>query len=294
MSRFQTDITEMDKELDRMKFWASSTLRNLHKSNNAMIHRFQRYEWHLHGLVYHMKNLITYYSDIGEQVRLRINSGEDIPAIIILNCESGQKLYYEFYSFVNLTKITLDNLSKMVYPLFENKDLPNSFSKYNAGTTNCPLYEWLSNTDLIYYFIDIRNLLVHFKSFATTDNIVVLKDDLLDEINNATNDIESYKFYTECMLKSYYRIQDKRLVFNIKIPDSIFEGAHDKICKFEYYENKNIIAESMKLTRVIFQTVSFIRDYYSSERKPEFKYHKKGEFKVRYPIFNYNNDEAKI
>lgn len=213
--------------------------------------RAYRSEWHIKGLIYHCRNIIERYGDFSREVIARIMINESTrPEIIIMHSKVVQNLMYEFYALINLTKISLDNLSKLVYPVFTNKHMPKSVSDYTSGTTNCPMYERLSNDPTTQYLIDLRNCLVHYRTFATNDNAYVIKEgvDNLEILDIA-------KDWVSPMAKAVFRYtDDNKVVVNIFLPDVIFdinERGDKRIANFTYENKKNLVGFSARLVRMV-------------------------------------------
>jgi len=91
-----------------------------------------------------------------------------------------QEMWFEFYALISLARIALDRLRNLLRPIFatEFNRLPKSISGYLNGGTNCPVYEWLAEQPTVEYLCDIRNCIVHFRTFATGDNAMIVKEGL--------------------------------------------------------------------------------------------------------------------
>lgn len=275
-------------ELTQILFVLRSTISNLIKENPDLEVRSYRSEWHIRGLVYHCQNIIKHYNDIGEGLITRVNAISDTkPDVLIMSTLSCQYLMYDFYALINLAKITLDNFVKLINPLFITKNIPKSISDIKSGTTNCPMYERHSNDNLTKYLIDLRNCLIHYKSFATRDNVYVIREGV-DTIEEAV-DSEEIRNFVGSMLRAVYRITEKgEVVFNVYIPDKIFEIKEDgtkRIAEFSYDMKRNIVGYSMKFIRIIMFSMLEIITYYKDKTK-RFIYNKHGvEEKVKYIDF---------
>lgn len=264
------------KELDDMVavLSKSSSVAKNHKNSDISI-RAHRAEWHVRGLIYHCRNIIKYYGDFCTDVIIRATADpENTPSLLIMCSPSVQFLMYEFYALVNLAKISLDNLSKLVYPLFDTIHLPKSISDYDSGTTNCPMYERLANDTITHYLIDLRNCLVHYRSFATNDNAYVY-----DESVDYSEAQKIAKDWIAPMAKALFRItEDEKIVVNIFLPDNIFErneSGDKKLTNFTYENRKNLLSYSMRFARtVVFSTIEAFA-YYKDITK-RFIYNKHG------------------
>lgn len=272
-------INELDEIVMTLQECTSIAL----KINDPDVHlRVYRAEWHIRGLIYHCKNIIEQYGNFCNDVIIRANSDSGVkPDILIMYSPSVQYLMYEFYALVNLAKISLDNLSKLVYPLFSTKHLPKSVTDFESGSTNCPMYERLANDSLTHYLIDVRNCLVHYRSFATNDNAYVLKEGV-DESEAQ----EIAKDWIGLMAKGVFRFTDDgKTVVNIFLPDVIFERSETgdkKLAKFTYDNRYNILGHSMRFARtVMFSTIEAFSYYKDFSKRFIYNKHGIGE-KVNY------------
>lgn len=225
--------------------------------------RIHRADWHIRGLAYHTKKLIHLYGQFASSVSARaIDIDGDTPGAIIMYSKNTQELMFEFYALVNLGKITLDNLSKLLYPLFKNKHLPKSVTDYTLATTNCPVYEKLCQDANIAYLVDIRNCLVHYRSFASSDNSFVIKEGIeYDPEDPLWGD------WTNPMFRATYRIEEAKVVVNVFLPDQIYinkDSAQKKLANFTYDEKINILGQSfrflMSISGAVYEAIDLLRD----------------------------------
>ncbi|NLJ19382.1 hypothetical protein [Globicatella sulfidifaciens] len=269
-------VVKFRKELDDMEILISKCVSDVLELEDSDLHlRAYRAEWHIKGLIYHCKNILEKYTTFAEEVMIRVTADEGRRLdILIMHSQEIQQLMYEFYALVNLSKRSLDNLSILVYPLFVNKDIPKSISDFKSGTTNCPMYERLANDPITDYLIDLRNCLVHFRTFATNDNAYVIKEGVNDD---SVMDIA--KDWVSPMAKAMFRYtEDTKIVVNIFLPDKIFDkngNGDKKLAKFTYDNKFNLLGYSMRFTRtVMFSTLEGFSYLINSQEK--FTYNKRG------------------
>ena len=230
--------------------------------------------FHLRGLIYHLKRMKASYDEIGYELHSRIQSLGSGPTFIMYT-PAMQELLYEFYAFINLSRISLDNLKYIVYPLFLGDPLhmPKSITDLGRGKTNCGIYERIAATEELAYLIQLRNCLVHFRTLAVNDNSVI-RHEASKEMN-----VEGTQAWFAPMAKAVYRLnENKDMVFNIFLPDKIFEGENNKtVAKFTYTRKLNILAESMRFMRhILFNYMdSFSESIFSTEKR--YTYDKKGK-----------------
>lgn len=288
MMHRETSIKGFLDEINDMR----TVLNNVVSQTIAMLEddgekrRVYRFEWNIRGLFYHLENVIDRYIQFAEDVRNRLNgfdSIEEIPVMLIINSPSVNTLMFEFYALVNLSKVTLDNFSKLLYPLFNNVHLPKSISDLSSGTTNCPMYERLANDYHILYLRDLRNCIVHYRTFATTENAAVILE------GTEPTDLPLDSLWLSSMTQAVYRTNEERkLVTNIYLPDKIFQknedGSDKKLAQFTYGEKNNILSMAMRFVRnILFSTIEATAYL---QRRGNFEYKKDGfEQKVDYIEF---------
>jgi hypothetical protein len=109
------------------------------------------------------------------------------------------------------------------------------------GTTDCPVYEWINNQDVFEYLIDFRNCLVHYRSFATSDNALVI-----EEGADVSNLFEEKDYVFAPMARAFFRkVGDNGFSVNIYLPDTIFEqtDGNKRLAKFTYEERWNLLSQ---------------------------------------------------
>jgi len=223
--------------------------------NNDFRYRIFKGEWYVRGLIYHCKNLTNHYKKIAAGTSSRAHGGKQIgtlPDIIIMYSPETQRLQFEFNAFICLARISLDDLRNLLSPVFITKynNLPKSFKDFKKGTTACPIYKMLAESKIVTYMIDIRDCIVHFRSFATSDNAKAVRDGVSEE------DLPQWP--SPLANISFRMTRDEKIVTNIYLPDRIFDSSQStdrKLCKFTYNEKINILSqclEFVKLTNIVY------------------------------------------
>lgn len=248
-NQIQRPPSDFDKELSEMENVLNSILDKYQKISEVHNLKGIYAHWHLSGLIYHLKNILRDYKVISQEVMNRLNTVKFAHAFIMHTPEI-RSLMYEFYAFISLARITLDNLRHILYPLFTNeiRQMPKSITAMVSKSTNCAVYERIANTEEIQYLIDLRNCLVHYKNFATS-NISLITFEGVDL--GKEDDIISQ--FTKPMAKGTFRITENNdIVFNIFLPDKIFDWENNKkLVPFTYEKRINLLAESMRFMRHI-------------------------------------------
>ncbi len=207
-------------------------------------------EWHIRGLTYYFRNLMNNFLLVAEDIAERAYLGADA---IIMYSPPVQKLMFEFYALVNLAKISLDNLRNFLYPVFLTpfNQLPKSIRDYKSGSTDCPIYETIAEEPILTYLMDTRNCVVHFRTFATSDNTLATSNDLESEDLGTLEKSD----WTRPMAKAVFRLKDNNgIVINIFLPDSIFEfdsSGGKKLARFAYKKRIHIISQSFQFVHFV-------------------------------------------
>src|SRR5437667_6789273 len=194
-------------------------------------------EWHIRGILYHLRRLVDHYSSFVREVSSRAATGS---SHIIMYAPCFQRVLFEFYALVNLSRISLDNLRTYLRPLFTgaSDQLPKSIRDVLKGETNCPVYAALVGQEAVDYLLDVRNCLVHYRSFATADNAIVLEEgvDPLPPLGDSDSFLGS-------MARAYFRrIGHDASSVNIYMPDRIFEEqSTGKLAKFTYEQKWGLV-----------------------------------------------------
>lgn len=246
----QIKVSAFSEELKSLKEVFYKTADNYSKLEEDHRSKVMYAQWHIEGLIYHFEKINENYSIIVASLKTRLETVGEAD-IFVMNTPEIKHLMYEFYAFVNLSKITLDNIRHFLYPLFTNeiRQLPKSISDFKSCTTNCPIFERIGRTEEIQYLIDLRNCLVHYRSFATSHISLIQKEGV--EIDDDTKEI--FDKLAKSMAKGIYRITESNdIVFNILIPDKIYDRSDGKrLANFTFDNKINILGESMRFLRHI-------------------------------------------
>ena len=221
-----------------------------------IISRIKRAQWTIEGVIYHFRNMSKHYSELYNDVVQRAFSMKEqsgkYPDVIIFYERLVPNLYHELYAFVNLLRILFDMYPKLIHYQFQNRrNLPKSISSFKRRTTDCGLLERLATDEYINYFKDFRDCINHYRSFAVGTIAIAFSECLSDAEREPCSKLEDVWCL---MLLAEFRIEnDKDLVFNVYLPDKIFESeGNDKLVKvFSYAEKKNILAYSMRAIRQV-------------------------------------------
>jgi hypothetical protein len=198
-------------------------------------------EWHIRGLIYHLRRCFQHYSLIVREVSASASTGA---SNIIMFAPAFQEMLFEFYALLNLCKISLDNLRVYLKPLFMSSSdhLPKSIRDVLKGSSDCPIYQELAGQPLLEYLIDLRNCLVHYRSFATSDNAIVRDENVGDLLEEHIGD----GFLNRAMARADFRkVGPDGISVNVCLPDRIFEegsASGKRLAQFSYEERLSLIS----------------------------------------------------
>lgn len=197
-------------------------------------------EWHIRGLTYHLRRCLQHHLQFVREVSARASTGA---SIIVMYAPVFQEMMFEFYALVNLCKISLDNIRIYVRPLFvtSSHQLPKSITSVLEGSSNCPVYQSLAEQPLLEYLTDLRNCLVHYRSFATRDNAIVREEGAGNFLDEGADDT----FLKAMALVDFRRVEPNGISVNVCLPDRIFERkstAGKSLAEFSYAERLNMIS----------------------------------------------------
>lgn len=197
-------------------------------------------EWHIRGMVYHLRRCLQHYTLFIQEISARAATGA---SNISMFAPSFQEMLFEFYALVNLCKISLDNLRVYLKPLFmpSSNQLPKSVRDVLKGSSDCPVYTGLAGQPLLEYLMDLRNCLVHYRSFATSDNAYVAEEDTANLLGESDGDA-----FLESMARADFRkIEPNGISVNVSLPDQIFEDAsasRKRLAIFTYKERMSLVS----------------------------------------------------
>lgn len=271
VTRDPADIFKEIEDVSRRINESVFTLRQKHDGYYSLANEIG---WHVRGLTYHYRNLLDKYQIVCAQIAERaITSAR--PGVLIFHSPEMQALLFEFYSIVTLSRIALDHLVQhTMLPLFSS-NLPGSMNTFLKGESDYNLHKTMNEEPEIRYLIDIRDCMVHYRTFAVADNTVALSDSI-DE--SGLPDINGYLKYP--ITRTYFRItSDNKLSVNILLPDEIYrytsEGNRNGLVKdFQYTERNNILRKSMDFIMVCGAATIHTLDLISNDERNKYKWKK--------------------
>jgi hypothetical protein len=222
-------------------------------------------EWHVRGLAYHLRAIARLHREVIEGVASRALAGE--PSVVVMHAPEMQDMLFEFYAFVVLARISLDQLGRYLTPLFTNRELPNSLTEILKGSTDCPLYreQLPAQLPLLRYLIDIRDCLVHHRSFATSDNTVAAQE------GEDISDFEETAPWQHALARvSFRRLGGERVVVNVLLPDEIWHyndaGTRSGMARsFSYDKGTNLMRQCIEFMKLCASSVFVTLDLLRSE-----------------------------
>jgi hypothetical protein len=240
-------LEDFEKEIASLSAQANDVVRELTAQKGEHSLRAHQAEWHIRGMVYHCKNVYGFYCAFTKAVSARAGTGA---STLWMYTPDFQSMLFEFYALVNLTKIALDNIRDYLSPLFRTpyNQLPKSVSDFVRGETNCPTYIFLSQQPILGYLIDLRNCLVHYRSFAISDNAIVTEEGV-----EQPGLIESDPFFESMARASFRRVDENGISVNVYLPDVIFEkspSGNKRLARFTYEERWNLLSMALRFCQL--------------------------------------------
>jgi hypothetical protein len=207
-------------------------------------------EWHVRGLIYHFGRMIELFDTFGGEVSARA-SMEKAPDVLIMHTPEFQLLLFEFYGLVTLGRIALDNLVRFVRRLFASPSgVPKSIRDYPLGSTDCPVLVVAAQMAELEYLCDLRDCLVHYRPFASSDNAVVFGDGVDEHSLGADTDGP----WLAPMARAHFRrLENNAVSVNAFIPDEIFvtDATGKHLAEFTYSKKIHMLSFGRDVIRAV-------------------------------------------
>jgi hypothetical protein len=254
-------LTDLAHELEELEAASTTVVAELLGTRKEHSTRAHQAHWHIRGMVYYCLNLLKNYTVFGEEISKRSRTGANA---IMMHSRECQSLMFDFYTLVLLARISLDNLRTYLAPLFITpySQVPKSVRDFNKDNTDCPIYRKLAEESLLDYLTDIRDCLVHYRSFATNDIALVM-----DEQTSFPQELHTSSLQFQPMFRAVFRrISEDELSVNIYLPDKVFETDHGnkKMVQFTYHQRINLLSQSVIFAKfaslAIIEALIYLRD----------------------------------
>jgi hypothetical protein len=209
-------------------------------------------DWHIQGLIYHARHMVSPYRRVAQEVANRALGNADV---IIMYSPHMQRLAFEFYAFMNLARITLDQVVRYAKPTFGwGAGLPNSIKDVLKYETDCPIFIELSGASRasLNYLIDIRDCLIHHQTFATSDNTVAVREGFDD--SELDSQLAPMARWPRPPTRAYFRrLGGASVSVNIVLPDRIYHydalGKQGAVVRpFTYSAGINVLSAARDFT----------------------------------------------
>jgi hypothetical protein len=243
------------KELDSVRESAIGSIIEAAPGHRLLINQA---DWHLRGLNYHLARILKLYQVVAQEVGDRA-AGDPSADVIIMYSPDMQDLMFEFHAFISLARITFDQLQRFVAPsLAAGTDpLPSSVTEIVKGHTDHPVYVRLVGRDnqLLRYLLDIRDCLVHHRTFATSDNTIAVREGFPE---NKLPDLAPMWFRP--VVRTYFRKEEGiKVVVNVSLPDAIYaytrQGERAAMLPAFTYERVNLLSQTREFAKLCTSTV---------------------------------------
>jgi hypothetical protein len=236
--------------------------------------------WYGRGLVYHCRAMYAKYQAVAAGVSGRAQTGA---SVIVMHSPEMQELLFEFYAFVLLGRLTLDELRTFVAPTFATRlgELPKSINGMLDGTTDCPLYASFlqGNMELVRYLIELRDCVVHYRSFATSDNPIAVLQGF-----DPPEAVFSSPWHEPVTRVQFRHVpatgaMPEGIAVNILLPDAIFtygpKGNRGKMVeRFTYNEGINLMTQCREFSKLLVGGIVHALVLLRDERAPVFTWRK--------------------
>lgn len=227
-------------------------------------------EWHMRGVLYHLRRLYEFYAEFTREVSSRAGTGA---SVLVMYAPSFQQMLFEFYALVNLARISFDNLRVYLGPLFKRSSdhLPKSVRDVLKGSTNCQVYTALAGQEALDYLLDIRNCLVHYRSFATSDNAYVIEEGI--EVEE-----EGEEFFDAMARAEFRRVSPNMISVNVLLPDRIFDtdaSGNKRLSKFTYAERWSLLSMARSFAELTIHTLRHAAQCLIEINDPVYEFHAK-------------------
>lgn len=244
--------------------------------------RAQTAAWNLGGQIYHARRLYQHYTALADQVSGRVNAvlPDTPPDVLLFVSPAAQQLLYEFYAFLSLARISLDELRHLLRFVLappKGASLPKSMKDLVRGVTDCPMLVELRGDPLFRHLVDLRDCLVHHKAFVSADRMLVVKDGSDVDLEEILQD-----GWSRPVTLPLYRVAEgDRIVVNVLLPDRIYsyptpEDRGSLVFPFTYGKRHNILTQIVEYLRFgayqVIQSLLLLRDHeeapYAWEKPP--------------------------
>lgn len=272
----ERSLGHFEKEIQEIEDLVRKSVLEVSQTKHEYYWLAHEAEWHLKGLTYHMRKIHQLYGEITVKIMERAMISAR-PDVLVFYSPEMQALLFEFYALVTLSRITLDHITQhTLAPLFKSGSLPGSVNDFLKGTSDIKLHESLNNEPSTRYLIDVRDCMVHHRTFGTSDNTIAIADHI-DE--NALAGIkENWKYP---ITRTYFRIaNEQKLIVNLLLPDAIYEydkeGNRGRLIKdFTYEERRNILRYSMDFIHICGAATIQVMELLKGEELPQFQWAKR-------------------
>lgn len=265
-------LDHFEKEIEGIESLVRKSVQKIAQAKLEYYWLAHEAEWHLNGLTYHVRRICQLYNEIAVKITERAMIAER-PGVLIFYSPEMQALLFEFYALVTLSRITLDHITQhTLAPLFKPGALPGSVNDFLKGSSDIKLHESLKEESSTRYLIDVRDCMVHHRTFATSDNTVAIADHMNEDAIAGIK--ENWKYP---ITRTYFRLANEhKLVVNILLPDAFYEydqaGNRGRLIKdFSYSERRNILRYSMDFIHICGAATIQVLELLEKEKLPQYK-----------------------
>lgn len=214
-------LEDFDSELDAIDAIRAERLVRLEPiAPETLQLRLHQADWHLRGLMYHVRRIRSLYAPSTKNVG-DMAAGDAAGNILVTASPAMLELMFEFYAFISLARVTLDQLQRYAAPALalEPSQRPSSITDILRWETNFPVYEEIQRQrGLVQYLIDIRDCIVHDRTFATSEGMVAVQEGFPED---QVPDMPVR--WARPVVRTYFRrLGGNKVSVNICLPDQIY------------------------------------------------------------------------
>jgi hypothetical protein len=240
-------LADFDAEIDKMDNACQDAIAAIvRRAPTELALIVQQADWHLQGLYYHLRRIRLLYEPAIKNVA-DMAAGDPHANILVTRAPEMLELIFEFYAFMSLARITLDQLQRYAAPALNIKksQIPNSISDVLKWESDFPVYRSLTTTHrpLVRYLLDIRDCIVHHRTFAASDGLLAVEEGFPEE---KVPDMAPLWFRP--VVRTYFRrLGGIKVSVNISLPDAIYNyspnGERGQMLTTFAYGKVNILSQ---------------------------------------------------
>jgi hypothetical protein len=218
----------------------------------------QQADWHLRGLLYHLRRIRALYEPAIQNVA-DMAAGDSAGNILVTTAPEMPQLVFELYAFMNLARVTLDQLIRFAGPALtlHSQQRPNSITDVLKWETTFPVFVDLTtkHRPLLQYLVDIRDCIVHDRTFASSEGVTAVEEGFPEDRMP-----DMPPMWSRGVVRTYFRrLGGKKVSVNILLPDAIYNynesGVRTSMIRNFSYGSVNVLSQCRAFAQLCTATV---------------------------------------